>query len=373
MPVATHERAGSLLITPFRAGAGFKVSPGEDSLYMEAPAGEGQLALVVAKERKHLPCKFISGATVERGPEAEGQAGAKVVSIGGKRYVLSDSILFCGKKVLKKDVAAADAEAGDAKKQTLADLYSAFGSKRKMAMVKKAKAMKYGTHTEKNNVEAIKEKLNRAEEAEEPRPLEVIPKFNADARSPEEIYSPEDLFEADVLDLVQIDPRVLGGELRPYNNLSEFSAGLVSSVDRRLPEREQARRLKLILLVDFLVKFLGAHRTSNLEALSEHLDPPQRGLLEVIPKLYLGRFAANAKKTIVLTPIDRDKIIIRILILFLIARDYRFSMSQDASLLEKIPPAKLTAYLRTIGCAVKRKMRETTYSLQTLPKIKAGK
>lgn len=192
--------------------------------------------------------------------------------------------------------------------------------------------------------------------------LQLLPPCNRDATSPEDVYKAEDILS--VMEMNSLDKAVT-----LLNDENEKKSAFLQAHCNQIGSVENVDKLKLLIYADSLLKFvnMGAIEIKNKNCL-RNICPSSR----VVGTKILNDFTVLTGNTRNRPVSYKDKAVCYIMVLILLACNYKMNFDLISSLLKGYHQKKLLQLCKTVGVVATTDGKQKVYVLKVpLPKLPA--
>uniref|UniRef100_R4G870 Putative dna-directed rna polymerase i subunit rpa49 n=1 Tax=Rhodnius prolixus TaxID=13249 RepID=R4G870_RHOPR len=192
--------------------------------------------------------------------------------------------------------------------------------------------------------------------------LQLLPPCNRDATSPEDVYKAEDILSEMEMNSLDKAVSLLNDE---NEKKSEFCKRIIIKIDAE----ENTDKLKLLIYADSLLRFvnMGAIEIKNKNCLRKQWY--QR---RVIGTKILNDFTVLTGNTRNRPVSYKDKAVCYLMVLILLACNYKLNLELISSLLKGYHQKKLLQLCKTVGLVASTEGKQKVYMLKVpLPKLPA--
>ncbi|KAG7805868.1 hypothetical protein KL921_005181 [Ogataea angusta] len=182
----------------------------------------------------------------------------------------------------------------------------------------------------------------------------VIPQFDVDATSVDDIYPLENIISKRELASIRVDSLQNDSikakdklDLLPYSN-SRYLLRKLSSISKDTPDRKL--KLQMLYYVSLLMGLYANRRVHAKDQLLESLNQPPVVLVDYVLKNF--SILKKNNRNYLIDPKCEDKILCYLLALILKLDEYQVEVSPLAQELS-LKPSRLTSLFRSLGCVIK--------------------
>uniref|UniRef100_T1HG57 Dna-directed rna polymerase i subunit rpa49 n=1 Tax=Rhodnius prolixus TaxID=13249 RepID=T1HG57_RHOPR len=192
--------------------------------------------------------------------------------------------------------------------------------------------------------------------------LQLLPPCNRDATSPEDVYKAEDI-------LSEMEMNSLDKAVSLLNDENEKKSEFLQAHYNQIDAEENTDKLKLLIYADSLLRFvnMGAIEIKNKNCL-RNICPSSR----VIGTKILNDFTVLTGNTRNRPVSYKDKAVCYLMVLILLACNYKLNLELISSLLKGYHQKKLLQLCKTVGLVASTEGKQKVYMLKVpLPKLPA--